>query len=1736
MDPPASRHGGRRREEAPEQKAQGSVGSLTTPRRNVQPDSPSFPVATVTTATNNDKSLIPQQQQQDQHNSHTLVARRNEGKKKNNTRNNTSNNTSTSASSSSSTSTTPARLSRLEEQLSDLQWMVQRQQQDNTELKQKTRLLEKSRKIMLNRTRTLLDSNAKIQQDVASVMDENRQLRRTMLRVRQEQSNHSHDDDDDEQQTVPDVRLRSSSVLPRRPLSKQVRRYGRPYSPTDGEWRKREQNGTIDQDDNDEELHNDEGDEEEETKEENEQGRVDFQDEEARVGFQDEEVVPFGSSLGFKAPIHEDRPLGDDGLFISGQATATTKASSTKRPSSISRRRSKRDDNDEQMQSLSQDTFSFLISARVTSFPFATGILVFLLKNTIFTLVLLNLIDFTKPFNKIGVPVAVEAPVVVSQLLAFIVSVFTQNDLVNALIQLYSGYDRSIREVYGRNGRGGGGFGQWLMSLSCAFGDGLFGLAVTFLLIVTSGTVLDVLLNFAAVEFVSSLDEAAFYLAQMGFAGRSNLIEAELVANATYTIRPRDNKIDDAKPDKTRGSSKPRKLSVRELLRRHQAIALMFVLSVVMFLWVVLQLYQRQGKYSAKTIIVQFDDQIRPELGPHSGFYSLRTYGGSNPASWFRYVEERQGNAFFGYCLKQREWRFVVSTNRSNNDEFLEEDPCNDSVVFAKSTKTSSLDVLTVSKETWFVRRTKSDHFIPMPDFLMEVGCERDTDCGGTSAGVCIDFQCQCQPNRFGLRCEYDQTTTCSSIQLDERFEPSFPSVRRLATSYTAIPNHATTYERPVFYNAESNDVILYTGVRWAITSLSSVGASTVQQLQDIVTDPSFFAGSITSIDMLSLPVLYQTFDDRLNTPIDIEWEIVPNPTSFGGLDLVASGNPVIMLCAVCNDNSNPCGFDNQCSSETGKCLCTDGSSGTLCQITPEGDGHCDPAFNQNEFGYDGGDCCSATCEGERCGLTTVGDITNVKIGFPYCNDPAVIGDCADPSVPCYVPNAKAIEPISSGGTMIPLLTRNGETLVVGEPDVGIVRVFDLVGSDWIQRGGTLRGTEGSDFGRIVSVVTPPNQVNGPPGFVEAKLAIGEPSTGTVRTFEWVRGADNWNEGPSTSILGSTEFVVVSAIRPSMRLYIGFLFAPLADSLSDTRRSYIMADNGAVDVDPYDSVGPMDDVSVYTVPPGATSLSDPTRYNAEYGAMSSDGVLYAVLHTNASVGPYVTFQLDPIEFTYGDIISSTNRREWRAPVTDLPADTVISHLGVLTSTFSRYLEDGYDEIGIVLVTETSRPSSSIISMTYFRLTDPILEGQDINIYPPLESFSGTLLSQASFQFETAAAMVRAVSSQDGTALAVELADQTVRSFVLDEGKSLFMKVNTTKVTFQNVGETGSPISLSDGGVALAATQPDAVQTYASRVPVCAPDQVTFRLALSLDSSPGRVYWRLFRQGTSGGVTISDCSGCYGASAFQSVSVSKDICVSRVSVQCLGLIVRANFTVTTHGFAAYLIDGDSVTLFASDEGPAVNGTTVYSIQGAANVFCQASGPETPSETLVAPMFQPFAPTTITPDGTAEPSFYPSASPQSQSPPSTFSPANPAILPSAPLAPQGSIPSNTLTDADEPSEFPSIRPFTEAPSIVPTGSEAPSGMPSAMPSIRARTQSPSTAPNGSGAPSRMPSVPPVSEFPSIGPTGGLLSDSLEPSFQPSIRPTGPQSGSSTPTDLPSVDTPEPTGTGTALPTVL
>jgi len=58
------------------------------------------------------------------------------------------------------------------------------------------------------------------------------------------------------------------------------------------------------------------------------------------------------------------------------------------------------------------------------------------------------------------------------------------------------------------------------------------------------------------------------------------------------------------------------------------------------------------------------------------------------------------------------------------------------------------------------------------------------------------------------------------------------------------------------------------------------------------------------------------------------------------------------------------------------------------------GDGNCDPFFNEHGYGFDGGDCCAASCSQTTCGrggLTSVfGSLTASGDGFENCVDPTM--------------------------------------------------------------------------------------------------------------------------------------------------------------------------------------------------------------------------------------------------------------------------------------------------------------------------------------------------------------------------------------------------------------------------------------------------------------------------------------------------------------------------------------------------------------------------------------------------------------------------------------------------------------------------------------------------------------------------------------------------------------------------
>ena len=171
---------------------------------------------------------------------------------------------------------------------------------------------------------------------------------------------------------------------------------------------------------------------------------------------------------------------------------------------------------------------------------------------------------------------------------------------------------------------------------------------------------------------------------------------------------------------------------------------------------------------------------------------------------------------------------------------------------------------------------------------------------------------------------------------------------------------------------------------------------------------------------------------------------------------------------------------------------------------------------------------------------------------------------------------------------------------------------------------------------------------------------------------------------------------------------------------------------------------------------------------------------------------------------------------------------------------------------------------------------------------------------------------------------------------------------------------GSALSISDGARHLTASRPGLLQTYSINTPVCDPNEVTLRLAIHFDGSPERVSWEVFTQAGEGrGKTFASCKRCYTwlRHMYSWTTISKDICIPRANLGCIGLTVEADFVQDVYGnaqrtpgfpqdingFAAYVMNNGNMTLVASDSGAAVDGNKVYSLNDTvANGGCDSIG--------------------------------------------------------------------------------------------------------------------------------------------------------------------------------------------------
>ena len=480
---------------------------------------------------------------------------------------------------------------------------------------------------------------------------------------------------------------------------------------------------------------------------------------------------------------------------------------------------------------LSDDTFSFLIACSVKSLPFVTAVVVLVFKTFIYGLIISNLQDEADdPDNPWGIPPSVSTPVRIGQVIALFITLMSQNDLLCGLTLLFQGYDDTSAEGIGKSFPHATWM-KWVVTATSLILEGLLSLTVTFLLIITtSDNVVDLLLNFTAIEFVSVLDETVFLLSKVGFVGTRNKMAANKVEEAKYEVH---------------------KEKIFSHLAKFFVLVTMFV--ILFSLWIAVFYYQESGRfYSSNPILVQFDDAIGADLGIRSGVYvrdskkrrftlkqrQYPTYRLSIKQSDGRFVDASDGKPYFGYCDAKaiKAWTLSEFDGKEFDSKSISK-PCQG--ILAKSTTSdANVDIADTLSEAWFATSSgnynRTRLFVTSPlkiagmcsrdddcggkgqgectlkgacqckeDFSglrcertrffvtspvnIAVMCSKDEDCGGKSQGKCTKSVCQCEKDFFGLRCGFDKTKMCRELVIDERTEPFVFRTQKLGNRYTLL-------------------------------------------------------------------------------------------------------------------------------------------------------------------------------------------------------------------------------------------------------------------------------------------------------------------------------------------------------------------------------------------------------------------------------------------------------------------------------------------------------------------------------------------------------------------------------------------------------------------------------------------------------------------------------------------------------------------------------------------------------------------------------------------------------------------------------------------------------------------------------------------------------------------------------------------------------------------------------------
>jgi len=260
------------------------------------------------------------------------------------------------------------------------------------------------------------------------------------------------------------------------------------------------------------------------------------------------------------------------------------------------------------------------------------------------------------------------------------------------------------------------------------FLQGLLAVIAVFLLVMTETSVIDIVLNFTAVNFISGLDEVAFNLARWGKFGPKLKREAARIEKSDLP---------------------PHICSKTTHLWYCNAVLL--IAAIVFSCLIGIVAYQKNpNKWITHTFRVKF----RGDTGflDYSGCYDIDTTQRFSRRYIYTNEAYNPNLVKLGYCQNERQWVFF-----QGDDESSDSDPCdylNTDNLIARSASSSSFDISSAFQSNWF-----SAYNTPLNMYFIS-GQGEDwykEHCGSFTG----DGKCDAAFNNFFY--EYDRGDCCAS-------------------------------------------------------------------------------------------------------------------------------------------------------------------------------------------------------------------------------------------------------------------------------------------------------------------------------------------------------------------------------------------------------------------------------------------------------------------------------------------------------------------------------------------------------------------------------------------------------------------------------------------------------------------------------------------------------------------------------------------------------------------------------------------------------------------------------------------------------------------------------------------------------------------------------------------------------------------------------------------------------------